>query len=140
MFSTFVKSNGSGYDLQKWFPENRKTSYRINIFEKFQVLFMFSTIVSQTEVFTTSVNSFQKTGSSYDVVPNQHFFRTNFKFYACFRPLSSQMEAFTASRNSFQKTGSSYNVVSNQHFRKISSPVHVCDYYQSNGSVYDLRK
>ena len=176
---------------------------------------MFSTIVSQTEVFTTSRNSFQKTGSSYDDVPNQHFFRTNFKFYACFRPLSSQMEAFTISRNGFQRigssyysyrinifenfkscsclqllsvkrkclrlpeivlikpevvkisslesytcfrllssqmeafttfrngfrrTGSSYNVVSNQHFRKMSSPVRVFDYCQSNGSVYDLQK
>ena len=77
MFSTFIKSNGSIYNHQKWFSENRKTSYRINIFEKIQVLFMFSTIISQTEVFTTSVNSFQKTGSSYDVVPNQHFREQN---------------------------------------------------------------
>ncbi len=63
---------------------------RINIFEKFQILCMFSTIVRQTGTFTTSKMVYGKpevviTSSPFDI------FR-NFKSHACFRLLSLQWE------------------------------------------------
>ena len=116
-------------------PEAVVTSSRINIFTNFQILYLFSTIFSQMEVFTTSRNGFQKaviTSSPINIFEK-------FQILYVFSTVVSQMEAFTTSKNGFQKTGSSYNFVANHHFRKISIPVHVFDYCQSDGSVYDLQ-
>ena len=133
MFSTFVKSNGSGYDLQKWFPENRKTSYRINIFENFKSCSCFRLLSVKQKCLRPPeiVSKNRKTSTRINIFENK------FKSDACFRLLSSQIEAFTTTRNGFREPE---DVISNQHFRKNSSPVHVFDYCQSNGSVYDLRK
>ncbi len=58
-------------------PEVVKPSSRKNIFKHFQILYRFSTSFSQMEVLTTSKNGFQKTGSSYNFVANQHFRNTS---------------------------------------------------------------
>jgi len=63
---------------------------------------MFSTIVSQTEVFTTSGNSFKKTGSSLKISSQINIFREIQILYT-FSTLSGQVEAFTTFRNGFQK-------------------------------------
>jgi len=113
----YCQPNGSVYDIQKVVsikPEVVVPSSRINIFEKFQIMCMFSTLASPTGLFKTFENGFHQTGSSYNFVPNCHF-----------RKISNPMQVFvychsngsvTTSKSGFQKTGSSHIFVSNQHF------------------------
>ena len=134
----YCQSNGSIYDLKNWFTENLKQLRRINILEKIQMLYVFSTIYSQMEELATSKNGFKKTGSSYNFVQNQHF-----------RNMSNPIRVFDYCHSN----GSIYDLQKwfsenlkqlkrrrETTFSKISNTMHVFDYFQSNGSVYDLQE
>jgi len=143
----FQKTGGS-YDI-----------VRINMFERFQIICLFWTIVSQMEAFTTSKNGFQKTWSSYNFVAYQHFRKfqilymffnycqngfqktgtsspinifEKFQILCMLSTLTSPTRLFTASRNGLQKTGTSYSFVANQHFRKVANPAVVFNYGQAS--------
>ncbi len=100
------------------------TSFQINIFEKFQILYVFSTIVSQMEAFTTPRKSVSRKPEVVKTLSRINIIE-KCQILFVFSTISSQMEELTTSKNGFQKSGSSYNFVQNQHFRNMSNPIRV---------------
>ncbi len=96
-------------------------------FRKIQVLFVFSTIVSQTEVLTTSRNSFHKTGSSYDVVPNQHFREQNSNPIHVFDFCQVKWKRLRPPKMVSRKPEVDITSFRIKNFRKLSNPIHVFD-------------
>ncbi len=90
-------------------PEAVIIASRINIFEKFQIFYLFSTIFWQMEGFTTSRNGFQKAV----ITSFQINIFEKFQILYVFSTIVSQMEAFMTSKIGFEKTWSSWNFVPN---------------------------